>query len=281
MRIYLKWNTKWKKKSKKRSKPLKCIDVSAHEAPVPVRSSKPAPSYEPDKVILEWASTPTDDVSGLAAEYSLSEDPEGKPELFPLEQWKFVADADRPLVAARWAAYPEARLREILTLLSADGAYEIYSGRPNTNPYCVAMLYAHIDGIFHVDELHPPFVSGYEMHILTTTDMPQATQKQQVFPPIAQAHLEVKCPMMNEQGIIEPSHSAYRAPLVLVQYIDRVRAFTDRFGADSVRAMRDPQYKDLVAAFYRMTVDLRLLNSVTVPQDQSTRPYHHQAWPMS
>ena len=32
--------------------------------------------------------------------------------------------------------------------------------------------------------------------------------------------------------------------------------------------MKDPQYKLLVAAFYRLTVDLRLLNSVTVPDAQ-------------
>ena len=254
-----------KKRKKKKSPPGKTADTDVPATPL---HPLPAPTYEPDKIILEWASIPNDDASGLAEEYSLSEDATHKPELFPAEHWKYVADEDRPNVPARWSRFPDERLREILTLLSAKDAYEIYTGRPNTNPYCVALLYAHIDGIFHVDESHPPHVSDYEMHIITTSDVPQATQRQQVYSPCAQNYLDVKCPMMCEQGIIELSESGYRAPLVLVQYVERVRAFMTRFGDDAVRAMKDPQYKLLVAAFYRLTVDLRLLNSVTVPDAQ-------------
>ena len=160
------------------------------------------------------------------------------------------------------------RQQEIVKTLMTPGAFELYEGRPVTNPYCVAMLFAHINAIFHVDEEKPPPLKGYEMHILTTTDKPQATSKQQRFAPIEQKFLGVKCKKLEGQEIIELSESAYRAPLMLVQYVDRVKDFMKRFGDKAIEAMDNPEYADLVAAFYRLTVDLRLLNALTVPDRQ-------------
>ena len=51
-----------------------------------------------------------DDIDKLKAEYSLCENPMGKPPEVPAESWKYVMDSERHLVQARWDKFsPERR----------------------------------------------------------------------------------------------------------------------------------------------------------------------------
>ena len=52
---------------------------------------------------------------------------------------------------------------------------------------------------------------------------------------------------------------------MLVEYPDRIRTFIEKHGTQADAAMLDPANEDEVAAFYRLTVDLRPVNEVTVP----------------
>ena len=59
---------------------------------------------------------------------------------------------------------------------------------------------------------------------------------------------------------------------MLVVYKDRVRSFLDKHGNDALKAMYDTEYKEVVADFYRLTINLKMLNSVTVPDSQPMPP---------
>ena len=151
----------------------------------------------------------------------MSIDPTGKPDLFPIHIWKYVRDDDRSNVANRWGKFTEQRLQEILLSLSMH--LDICKERPNQHPYVEAMVYANIDGLFHPNEDNPPKLKGYQMRIHTTTDIPQKTLGQQTFNGIERAFLRVKQELLMLYSQVEPSESAYKAPLMLVQYKQRVR----------------------------------------------------------
>ena len=55
---------------------------------------------------------------------------------------------------------------------------------------------------------------------------------------------------------------------MLVLYKDRVRGFLEKHGNDALKAMYDPEYRNIVADFYRLTINLKMLNSVTVANSQ-------------
>ena len=53
------------------------------------------------EIIREWNETPEDEVLSLSESHSLSIDPTCKPDLFPIQIWKYVRDDDRSNVANR------------------------------------------------------------------------------------------------------------------------------------------------------------------------------------
>ena len=118
--------------------------------------------------------------------------------------------------------------------------------------------------MFQPDENNPMLIKGYEMRILTTTEEPQVCKRQQSFTHQQKAFLSVKTPRLIKNKIVEDSESPYRSPILLVEYIDRIRAFMSKHGDNATKAMQDPACADMIAGFYRLCVDLRLVNQVTV-----------------
>ena len=237
----------------------------------PAVNIKKSPTPTPlmcQEIINEWESIPEDDVSCLSERWTLNEDQSLMPEGFPVELWKYVEDVQKPLVAGRWSRFSKERLAGILHTIAQPKAYKICEERPKQKPYLVAQLYANLHAIFHIDEEFPARISGYTMRILTTTEEPQAIRKQQIFSSLQQLFLNAKSQQLLRRGYCQVSESNYRSRLVLVEYVERVRAFMDKFGSDAHNAMRQPEYADLVCQFYRVTGDLRMLNSVTVPDMQ-------------
>jgi hypothetical protein len=145
---------------------------------------------------------------------------------------------------------------------------DICPQRPNQRPYVEATIYANIDGLFHANEDNPQKLKGYQMRIHTTTEVPQKTLRQQTFNGIEKAFLRVKQELLILYGQIEPSESAYKTPLVLVQHKQRVRDFLENHGDNAFSMMNDPAFPKIVEDFYRLTVNLKMLNSVTVADSQ-------------
>ena len=131
------------------------------------------------------------------------------------------------------------------------------------------MLYASLDSIYQEDDSMPTLLKDYQMRIHTMTDQPMKTSRLQVFSGIEKAYLKVKQELLLKKGQAEPSESAYRAPVMLVVYKDRVRGFLEKHGNDALKAMYDPEYREIVADFYRLTINLKMLNSVTIPDSHS------------
>jgi hypothetical protein len=75
-----------------------------------------------------------DDVDELHADYSLSEDPIGKPPEVPAESWKYVMDSERPLVQARWDKFaPERRLHIAEVIANSDIDTRVQSNAPTSS----------------------------------------------------------------------------------------------------------------------------------------------------
>jgi hypothetical protein len=80
---------------------------------------------------------------------------------------------------------------------------------------------------------------------------------------IAQKYLKVKELELVRTNKCRRSTSAYRNPIQLVPYMERIKDFLDKHGEKSVELMDDPAYAKIVSKFYRMTIDMRLLNIIT------------------
>jgi hypothetical protein len=115
---------------------------------------------------LGYSQLPEDDdeTDSLRTDYSLSDDPTGKPPEVPTESWKYVMDSERPLVQARWAKFPEARRAHIAEVIANA---DIDNARPKQRPYVLALVYANPDAFFHIDEENPPLIKGFEFRIET------------------------------------------------------------------------------------------------------------------
>jgi len=214
------------------------------------------------QITRNYPEVPEDETDSLKTDYSLSEDITGKPTRFPEELWKYVADQQRDKVKPRWDKFNDQRLDIIIPMLQKS---DICTARPNQYPYILAQFYANIDSFFQVDEDNPTKLKGYEMKIRTTSDEPQAHKYQQQFSMIEKHFLRIKQALLIKHGMVERSESGYRAPLLLVQYVDRVKDFLAKHGDKSMEAMSDPVNAHIVADFYRLTVNLKLLNAVTIP----------------
>jgi hypothetical protein len=66
------------------------------------------------------------------------------------------------------------------------------------------------------------------------------------------------------KGMIQKSISAYRVPIMLVAYIDRIKPFLREHQTDFYEAIRKEKNAKTVCTFYRLTIDYRLLNKVTI-----------------
>ena len=215
------------------------------------------------KAILREMVDPIDDETKDVEEsgqYSLSEDTTGKPLLFPDELWKYVRDELRPRVQSHWDRFPPERLAVILEDMKM---LDVCPERPNQAKYVRAQALAHLHAYYHVDENDPPLMRGVSASIELTDNTPAVSRFRQNFSFLQMAFLNVKQAELLRTHKVQESNSAYRAPLVLVQYVDRVRAFFEKHGDDARRAIQLPENADIVGTFFRMTQDLRLLNEKT------------------
>ena len=211
-------------------------------------------------IIDEWNAEVDDNVTGLEDYLKLDASIE-RPVYIPDDVWKYISHTQRPHVAERWGRYPEERRAVIIDDIDK---IDICTDRPRQRPYIRAIVWANVDAYYHIDDEDPPTIPGVEMRIFTTTEQPIVSRRNQYFSPMEKAFLEVKCRVLERTNKIEESCSPYRAPLVLVQYPERVKAFMSKHPDNGLEAMKDRANEAEVATFYRMTVDMRLLNAATI-----------------
>lgn len=82
---------------------------------------------------------------------------------------------------------------------------------------------------------------------------------------VQQAFLHAKTNQMERVGKLEDSNSQWCHGLVLVAYEDRIKDFMDRQGATAMSDMFKREHETEVATFFRLCIDLRMLNSKTIP----------------
>ena len=207
-----------------------------------------------------------DDVDDLHADYSLSEDPTGKPPEVPSQSWKYVMDSERPLVQARWDKFsPERRIHIAEVIANAD----IDNARPKQRPYVLALVYANPDAYFHVEEENPPLIKGFEFSIETEPGKRAVGRRPKRWFPVEQAFLKVEEAELVNTKKCRYSYSEYRNLITLVPYVDRIKAFLEQEHAAD--RMNSPLFAHVVSRFYRLTIDMRLLNQITL-DDQHPLP---------
>jgi RNase H-like domain found in reverse transcriptase/Integrase zinc binding domain/Reverse transcriptase (RNA-dependent DNA polymerase) len=206
-----------------------------------------------------------DDISELATEWTLDEDETDKPEEFPSQYWKYVQDSQKPLVRSRYERFisNKTRLKELVQdLLTID----ICKERPKGFPYVIAQCLANLSRYYQVDEENPELVPDHLFRIRTTTELPIVNKRSQRLGYMERIFMGVKQSEMLAHKQLQKSESDYRSPMMLVPYHDRMKEFIAEFAdnpQDALDVAKSPQNRKKIAAFYRFTMDMTMLNAVT------------------
>ena len=184
-----------------------------------------------------------------------------RPSRFPAELWKYVSPKYRYQTVDVFSKFSPERLEEVLGQMIKLDIYDRQSPRGQRT---LAQAYYNLDAYFHPIADQPPVVEGTEFRIETTKEVPRVNRHKRLSA-IQKASLEARVRKMVRQGKLQPSKSPISLGIVLVEYPDRIRTFIEQHGTQADAAMLDPANEDEVAAFYRLTVDLRPVNEVTVP----------------
>ena len=186
-----------------------------------------------------------------------------RPTFFPEEYWQYVPDIDKPHVKDRYKGYTEERKAEIIILFKTQLYSRICDKRPNQRNYIFAQALVYPRAFFHADPEHPDRVLGFEMRCNTTSDKPVRSLRMQNFSPVQRRYLSVKTEELVVKGYCERSESSYRAPIMLVVKKTYLEDFMKEHGESFFEKLHDPAYAKEVGTFYRLTIDLRMLNAVT------------------
>jgi hypothetical protein len=82
---------------------------------------------------------------------------------------------------------------------------------------------------------------------------------------VQQAFLQAKTNIMLRMKQLEEAKSDWCHGLVLVAYEDRINAFMERHGEEAMEKLFHEEHEAEVATFFRLCIDLRMLNAKTIP----------------
>jgi hypothetical protein len=137
-------------------------------------------------------------------------------------------------------------------------------GKPTRRGYLIAQCLANAICIFHPDPENPRRVKGF-VGRLETTDEEPVIEKPRKSSELQKAFMDVKFKIMGRRGQVEPATGPYASALMLVPYNDRIQRYMQRMGDRAYSELRNPENEAEVATFYRVTVDMRRVNSKTIP----------------
>jgi exodeoxyribonuclease III len=201
-----------------------------------------------------------------------------KPDAFPEHLWEYVDPVQRPLVDSRYARfksreYLEECLETILTKLDIQPREEFHNpawfvpwtGEPALQEHFLrAQALANPHVYFHPDPHEIAMAKDVVAEVVTTNEKPFKCRPRKLSP-VQQAFLHAKTNIMLRMGQLEEANSEWCHGLVLVAYETRIQAFMEQHGGEAMSKMFEREHEAEVATFFRLCVDLRMLNARTVP----------------
>jgi len=203
---------------------------------------------------------------------------EPRPEAFPKELWNYVEPAQRLQVKARFALYASRDyLGECLSNIIANldiqpreefhtpEWFEPWEGEPALQAkFLLAQAVANPQVYFHPNPSEVAMAKDLVAEVVTTSDKPFNCRSRKLSV-TQQAFLQAKTNIMLRMKQLEEANSEWCHGLVLVAYEKRIRAFMEEHGDEAMTKMFDEEHEQEVATFFRLCVDLRMLNARTVP----------------
>ena len=201
-----------------------------------------------------------------------------RPPEFPEELWDYVFPRQRPGVVERFKRFKDRKhLEECISKVikdldihkSDDEWYEAKwieddeKVKVSQDKVLLAQAIANIDIYFFPDPKEITLAKGVVAEIRTTDEKPFKcrTRKLSV---VQQAFLQAKTNIMLRMKQLEETTSDWCHGLVLVAYEDRINKFVKKHGEKAMELMFEPEYEEEVATFFRLCVDLRMLNAKTI-----------------
>ena len=127
-----------------------------------------------------------------------------------------------------------------------------------------AQALANIDAYFFPDPNTAVLAKDVVAEINTTDERPMRCRPRKLSV-VQQAFLQAKTNIMIKQGKLEDSHGQWSHGLVLVAYEDRIKAFMDKHQEEATEKMFKKEFEEVVATFFRLCINLRMLNNKTIP----------------
>ena len=215
-----------------------------------------------------------------------------RPEAFPEALWPYVEPSQRPMVKDRFArykdrAYLDECLEAIVTKLDVQPREEFYQPAwflpPEDEPpdktadkgslkgttglqekFLRAQAAANPHIYFHPNPGEVAMAKDLVADVVTTNEKPFKCRPRKLSV-VQQAFLHAQSNIMLRMGQLEEANSEWCHGLVLVAYEERIQAFMEKHGDAAMAKMFEKEHEAEVATFFRLCVDLRMLNARTVP----------------
>ena len=207
-------------------------------------------------------------------EVGLGEGSDVRPKHFPEEFWPLVHPDQRKLVAGRFELfkteeYLEECIKKVVEKLDIGEVHgptstSWHAGEEAESKYLRAQALANLDAYFPTDPDEVGMARDLVASIPTVDDKAFKARPRK-FSVVMQAFLTAKTGFMLQKKQLEHAKSNWCHGLVLVPYEERINAFMEAQGDEAMEKMFLPEHAEEVATFFRLCIDLRMLNKKTIP----------------
>jgi exodeoxyribonuclease III len=201
-----------------------------------------------------------------------------RPVEFPEELWNYVEPRQKALVGERYALFAERQhladcLDSIMTKLDIQPREEFHTpqwftpgeGEPALQEkFLRAQALANPQAYFHPNPAEIAMARDVVAEVVTTNEKPFKCRPRKLSV-VQQEFLHAKTNIMLRMKQLEEANSEWCHGLVLVAYEQRIRAFMEKHGDEAMAKMFEKEHEVEVATFFRLCVDLRMLNARTIP----------------
>jgi exodeoxyribonuclease III len=201
-----------------------------------------------------------------------------RPKEFPEDLWEYVQPDQRPLVQGRLDSFKDKIylaecMEKIISKLDIQPREEFYTpewfeageGRPALQEHFMRAQAAASPHIyFFPDPDKVEMAKDVVAEVVTTSDKPFKCRPRKLSV-VQQAFLQAKTNIMLGMKQLEEANSEWCHGLVLVAYPERIQTFMEAHGETAMKDMFEVEHQAEVATFFRLCVDLRMLNARTVP----------------
>lgn len=201
-----------------------------------------------------------------------------RPTEFPEAMWKYVHPDDKPAVAERFDQfktrdYLRECIQTVMEKLDIEERDEFFQPEWKAkddneewrqDKVLRAQAIANLDVYFFPNPEKVAMAKNVTAEIETISNKPHNCRARKLSV-VQQAFLQAKTNIMIRMGQLEEAKSEWNHGLVLVAYEDRINRFMEEHGDQAMVKLFLPEYEQEVATFFRLCVDLRMLNSKTIP----------------